>query len=59
MQASTAAKNGSADAKSETCYGDNTCEVFGDFNVNATNIHLQARRHFVYQCRFKNRNYCW
>ena len=39
---STAAQSGSADAKSETCYGDNTCEVFGDFNVNATNIHLQA-----------------
>lgn len=39
---STAAKNGSTDAKSETCYGDNTCEVFGDYNVNATNIHLQA-----------------
>ena len=39
---STAAKSGSTDAKSETCYGDNTSEVFGDFNVNATNIHLQA-----------------
>ena len=41
-KASTTAKNGEQAAKSETCYGDSTCEVLGDFNVNATNIHLQA-----------------
>ena len=41
-KASTSAKNGEQAAKSETCYGDNNIEVLGDFNVNATNIHLQA-----------------